>query len=83
MMVALLNEMDHCIVEYGGSDVVADQAANIVLDKDGAFTAPDLIVTNSTIRNSAGCGIVVDQFGGNLTQSGNTFDSNPSGNICD
>lgn len=80
---SVLNEMDYCIVEYGGSDVVADQAANIVLDKDGAFADPDLIVTNSTIRNSAGCGIVVDQFGGNLTQSGNTFSTNPGGNICD
>jgi len=76
---SLLNEIDHCIVEYGGSDLINGQLANISLDKDGAFESPDLIVTNSIIRNSAGCGISVE---GNLTASDNTFSDNATSNIC-
>lgn len=78
-----LNEIDHCVVEYGGSDVVADFAANIVVDRDGAFEPPDLTVTNSTIRHSAGCGIVVDSFGGDLAQSDNEFLDNAGADVCD
>ncbi len=73
---SLINEIDHCIVEYGGSDLVVNESGNIVLDKDGAFNDPDLTVTNSIIRHSGGCGIAVDVFGGNLVQSDNTFTNN-------
>jgi hypothetical protein len=80
---SILNKMDYCIVEYGGSDpIVGNKKGNIGLDKDGAFDAPKLIITNSILRNSTGCGIVVDTFGGTLTESGNTFESNSEGSIC-
>ncbi|UII22902.1 NosD domain-containing protein [Fulvivirga ligni] len=80
---SVLNEMNYCIVEYGGSDLITDELANIILDKDGAYDPPVLKVTNSTIRNSAGCGIVVDNFGGSLTASGNTFSDNSGSDVCD
>lgn len=73
------NEMSHCIVEYGGSDaILAGEPANITLD---IFNfAPSLTITNSTIRNSAGCGIYVQS--GNLTESDNTFSGNSSDDVC-
>lgn len=79
---SMVNEMDHCIVEYGGSDLLAGQLANIGLDKDGAYSAPNLTLTNSIIRHSAGCGVVVESASSNLTQSGNTFSDNVRTNIC-
>jgi len=80
---SVLNSLDYCIIEYGGSDnISSDKAGNLALDKNGAFDAPALSVTNCTIRNSSGCGIIVDTFGGNLTESDNTFSNNADGNIC-
>ncbi|QCK16134.1 hypothetical protein [Mangrovivirga cuniculi] len=79
---SVLNEMDHCIVEYGGSDQYDSGIANILLTRDGAYDAPDLIVTNSTISNSAGCGIYVETVDSDFTNTDNTFTANSSGNIC-
>ncbi|MCX2743764.1 right-handed parallel beta-helix repeat-containing protein [Mangrovivirga sp. M17] len=80
---SLLNEMDHCIVEYGGSDQYDSGIANILLTKDGAYAAPYLTVTNSTIQNSAGCGIYVETADSNFVPGdSNTFADNSSGNIC-
>jgi len=75
-----LNEMDYCIVEYGGSDPIAGELANIGIDKDGAFGAPELTVTNSIIRHSAGCGIVYEA--GSLNYDGTTFSDNASFDVC-
>ncbi|MEM7548597.1 MAG: hypothetical protein AAF363_02920 [Bacteroidota bacterium] len=74
------NLMNHCVVEYGGSEAIfGGQPANITLD---IFNfAPSLTITNSTIRNSSGCGIF--NQGGNLTESDNTFSGNSEGDICD
>lgn len=79
---SVLNELDHCIVEYGGSDEIDGGMANIILSKDGAFNEPDLIVSNTTIRHSAGCAIYVDPFGGNITTSDLTVSDNAGGGIC-
>lgn len=75
------NEMDYCIVEYGGSDPIAGELANIGVDKDGAFDAPNLTITNSTIRHSAGCGIVVET-GSSFSETGNTFSDNAGSDVC-
>lgn len=80
---SVLNELDHCIVEYGGSDEVDGGVANIILSKDGAFNAPDLKVSNTTIRHSAGCAIYVDPFGGNISTSDIVVSDNAGGGICD
>lgn len=77
-----LNSMNYCVVEYGGSDLINGLRGCIILDKDGAFDAPKLTITNSTVRNSLGCGIAVDSFGGILTESDNSFESNSEGSIC-
>ncbi|MGB3547282.1 MAG: hypothetical protein WBA17_09925, partial [Saprospiraceae bacterium] len=75
--------MNYCIVEYGGSDnIVGAKKGNVGLDKDGAYDAPKLTITNSILRNSTGCGIIVDTFGGELTESDNDFDNNSEGSIC-
>lgn len=81
---SVLNNMEYCIVEFGGSDPIAGgSAGNIGLDKDGAFDAPRLSISNSTIRNSAGCGIVVESDQSVFSQSANTFSANSGGNICE
>ena len=77
-----LNEMDNCIVEYGGSDVISGGKANILLNKDGAFTAPDLKISNSIIRHSGGCGIFIDPFGANLLGSSITYADNVGADVC-
>ncbi len=77
-----LNSMDYCVVEFGGSDLVSGLRANVILDKDGAFNAPSLTINNSTLRNSLGCGIAVDEFGGTLNAADNTFENNDGSNIC-
>jgi hypothetical protein len=74
--------MKYCVVEYGGSDLIGGLRGNVLLDKDGAFDVPKLTITNSILRNSLGCGISVDTFGGILTESDNTFQSNSDGSIC-
>ncbi|GAA0193916.1 hypothetical protein GCM10009122_57010 [Fulvivirga kasyanovii] len=79
---SVLNELDHCIVEYGGSDEIDGGMANIILSKDGAFEDPDLSVSNTTLRHSAGCAIYVDPFGGNITTSDITVSDNAGGGIC-
>ncbi len=76
------NSMDYCVVEFGGSDLVSGLRANVILDKDGAFDAPNLTINNSILRNSLGCGIAVDQFGGTLNAIDNTFENNDGNNIC-
>lgn len=80
---SVLNEMDHCIVEYGGSDPIAGELANIGVEKDGAYDSPSLTLTNTTIRQSAGCGVVVETIDSNFTESDNTFSDNAGSNICD
>lgn len=76
------NLMSHCIVEYGGSDaILGGEPANISLD---IFNfAPNLTLLNSTVRNSAGCGVYIQSSSSVLTQSANTFTDNPGGNVCD
>lgn len=78
-----LNQMEYCVVEYGGSDPIAGSTAgNIGLDKNGAFDAPNLNLFNSTIRNSAGCGVVVESDQSMFVESDNTFSGNTTGSIC-
>lgn len=77
---SILNEMDYCIIEYGGSDPIAGELANIGVEKDGAYDSPSLIVTNSLIRHSAGCGIVFEA--GNLNYDGSTFSDNVGLDVC-
>ncbi|MEQ9659813.1 hypothetical protein [Fulvivirga sp.] len=77
---SILNEMDYCIIEYGGSDPIAGELANIGVEKDGAYDSPSLKVTNSIIRYSAGCGIVFEA--GNLNYDGSTFSDNVGLDVC-
>lgn len=77
-----LNSMNYCVVEFGGSDLVSGLRGNVILDKDGAFNAPSLTISNSILRSSLGCGIAVDQFGGTLNAVDNTFENNDDNNIC-
>ena len=79
---SLLNEMENCIVEYGGSDVVVLEAANIIVERDGAYVPADLTIRNSIIRHSAGCGIVVESDLSNFTANNNTYTNNAGNNVC-
>lgn len=79
---SVLNEMDHCIVEYGGSDPIAGELANIGVEKDGAYASPALKISNSTIRHSAGCGIVIEAGDTNFTASDITYNDNAGSNLC-
>ncbi len=81
---SVLNSMEYCIVEYGGSDPIAGGlAGNIALDKNGAFDAPNLNLFNSTIRNSAGCGVIVESLESIFVEADNNYTSNSDGDICD
>ena len=73
--------MNYCVVEYGGSDAITGgEPANISLD---IFNfAPSLTLTNSTIRDSDGCGVYVQSMDSDFTESGNTYTNNSGGDIC-
>ena len=70
------NVLTNVEVANGGSSGFdgANRKANIELDLSGRLN-----ITNSTIRTSDGWGIYVDS--GTLTQSGNSFNNNKSGNV--
>jgi hypothetical protein len=71
------NIIDFGIVTYGGS--TAGRGANIYMF--GSTPGSKLILTNSTVSNSQTYGIYTTSGSVTLTQSNNTFASNPSGNI--
>lgn len=82
------SRMDHVIIEYAGAENgitsvnckpknITDDAALIVGDFDDQYIPPADLITNSTIRFSAGSAInamwVSDALGPDLTQNGNTL----------
>ncbi|MFZ1806966.1 MAG: hypothetical protein WAU36_07090 [Cyclobacteriaceae bacterium] len=71
------NLINHAEVSFGGSS--GGRGANIYMFGDGAGSK--LTITNSTVSNSETYGIRAASGVAVLTQSGNTFSSNPSGNI--
>lgn len=71
------NLINHAEVSYGGS--TGGRGANIYMFGDGAGSK--LTITNSTVSNSETYGIRAASGVATLTESGNTFNSNPSGNI--
>ncbi len=75
------NVFDHAIITNGGSSslISSDNIANIALE---GFTNARLTITNCTVSNSDGAGIIV-QSGAALTESGNTFSGNNDGDIDD
>lgn len=75
------NVFDHAMISNGGSSslISSDNIANIALE---GFTNARLTLTNSTVSNSDGAGIIV-QSGATLTESDNTFSSNDDGDIDD
>ena len=73
------NVLDFVTVAHGGADThyFTSDAANVGVDGGARVT-----VTNSTIRDSDGWGIWGDPSA-DVTQSGNAFSNNPSGNFND
>jgi len=71
---SLFNQLDHCIISNAGGNTIAGaaQKGNIVVSADTYVT-----VTNSTIRNGNGYGVVLKNFG-NLNvdlMTANTFEN--------
>lgn len=68
------NILDYCIVEYGGSDPIAGSyTCNIGLEKVSGYSPPKLSVSNSKIKNSSGCGIVVESPESIFSNNNNNF----------
>lgn len=71
------NLIDHTVIKHGGS---ADMGGGLYAKFNvGVENNDQLVVTNSTISDSAGYGIFAES-GSTLTASGNTFSNNASGN---
>ena len=79
-------KLDHVILEYGGGFFGYSPG-----DEGNILIRPILpaFITNSTIRNSAECGIVLARYEAELgfvdytaSGTGNTFANNPLGNLC-
>ena len=71
------NLINQAEISYGGSS--GGRGANIYMF--GASPGTQLTVTNCTIKDSQTYGILTASGSANLTQSGNTFGNNPSGDI--
>lgn len=71
------NEFAYVTVDNAGSNYVycCNDKAGLIL-KGG-----QMVVSNSTFKNSGGCGITV-KSSGNLTESNNTFNNNAEGDLC-
>lgn len=72
-----LNKINQGVVSYGGNP--SGRGANIYMFGSGAGS--QLTLTNSTISNSQTYGLLTAAGTINLTQNGNTFSNNASGNI--
>ncbi len=72
-----LNKINHGVVSFGGNP--AGRGANIYMF--GSSLGSQLTITNSTISHSQTYGIQTAAGVINLTQSGNTFSNNASGDI--
>lgn len=71
------NLIDHAIIKHGGS---SDLGLGLYAKFNvGVENGDQLVVTNSTISDSAGYGIFAES-GSALTASGNSFSNNTSGN---
>lgn len=74
------SRVDYAIVEYAGGDSYVNDGNVVVLEDIGGF------ITNSTIRNSATCGIqrIAAGFTTDFTAAslGNSFAANAGGNQC-
>lgn len=71
------NLINQAEISYGGS--TGGREGNIYMY--GSAPGTQLTITNSTIRDSETFGIHTAAGDADLTQSGNTFSNNPSGNI--
>lgn len=70
------NQFDHVIVEYGGGDTSSGslQPGNVFLDQDAAIT-----ITNSTLREGAGYGLVAQEGASLPSFTGNVLTGNALG----
>lgn len=74
---SVLNKIDYGVVSYGGNS--GGRGANIYMF--GSSPGSQLTISNSTISNSQTYGVYGASGTVNLTESGNTFSNNPSGDI--
>lgn len=72
-----LNHIDHGIISYGGNP--SGRGANIYMV--GAGAGSQLTLTNSSVSDSQTYGILTAAGSVTLTENGNTFSNNSSGNI--
>ncbi|MEO1053301.1 MAG: hypothetical protein AAFX87_21895 [Bacteroidota bacterium] len=75
------NELNNVVVEYAGSDQIADDIlggvrAGIAVDVEPGGAAASLRLTNSTIRENDGYGLVMEWFSQLREFSNNTFEDN-------
>jgi hypothetical protein len=69
--------MDNCVVEDGGgADLYFSDRANIAVNENGR-----LVISNSTVRRSAGWGIFKANSTSILTATNMTYDQNALGNV--
>lgn len=74
------NELDHAVVEGAGSSAYNyGDKANVSVTSSSSLPSR-LTLTNSMVRDSLGWGAWVWKAG-NLTESGNTYSGNASGNV--
>lgn len=75
----IANQFSYCEISGGGSEQMynAGGQGNIVIHCSGSLT-----VENCTIKDSGGWGIDFVQGGNSLSQTGNTFSNNASGNVA-
>ena len=71
------NVLDNVVLEFGGGQLGSGQSqpANLYIQSTGNVT-----LTNSTLRSSGGWATYTEN-GGTLTESGNTFSGNASGDV--
>ncbi len=75
------NQLDYAVVEGAGSSAYSyGDKANIAVTSSSSTYPSRLTLTNSTVRDSLGYGVWVWKTG-NLTESGNTYSANASGNV--
>ncbi|MEL7005782.1 MAG: hypothetical protein AAFN93_24090, partial [Bacteroidota bacterium] len=75
------NELDYVIVEYAGSDIIADDIKSgvrggIAVDVEPGSEVSSLKLTNSIVRENDGYGLIMEWFSRLREFSNNTFENN-------